>query len=72
MDVSDDEAVAERLHSITENVTANGLDDILHELWTVGFYAFPFLCRAHAFVGDGFSAKLIGADPGLHICKPAS
>lgn len=44
MDVSDDEGVLEGFHSIAEYVAADGLDDILHELRTVGFDAFPFLC----------------------------
>lgn len=72
MDVPDNEAVPEGLHSIAEDVAADGLNDILHEFRTIGFDAFPFLCRSHAFIGDGFSAELIGADPGLHICKSAS
>ncbi len=40
------------IESITEDVAADGLDDILHEFWTVGFDAFPFLCRANTFIGD--------------------
>ena len=44
MNVTDDEAVPESLHGVAEDVAADGLDDILHELWTVGFDAFPFLC----------------------------
>lgn len=67
VDVTDDEAMPEGLHSMAEDIAADGLDDILHELRTIGFYAFPLLCRAHAFIGDGFSAELIGTDPGLHI-----
>ncbi len=72
MDVSDDEGVLEGFHSIAEYVAADGLDDILHELRTVGFDAFPLFCRANAFIGDGFSAELIGTEPEFHICKPAS
>lgn len=72
MDVSDDEAVPEGLHSIAEDVAADGLDDILHELRSVGFDAFPLLSRAYTFIGDGFSTELVCADPRLHICKPAS
>ena len=53
--------------SITEDVSADGLDDIHHEFRSVGFNAFPFLLRANAFVGDGFSTELIGANPGLHM-----
>lgn len=39
VDVADDKAVAESLHSIAEDVTADGLDDILHELRFIGFDA---------------------------------
>ena len=44
MNVADDEAVPERFHSVTEDVAADGLNDVLHKLRTVGFDAFPFLC----------------------------
>ena len=44
MNMTDDEAVPESFHSVTEDVTADCLDDILHKLRTVGFDAFPFLC----------------------------
>ena len=67
MDVSYDEAMPEGLYGIAEDVAADGLDDIFNEFRSVGFDAFPFLCRADAFVGDGFSAKLIDTDSGLHI-----
>ena len=72
MDMPDDEAMPQGFHSIAEDIAADGLDNILHELWTVGFYAFPLLRRANTFISDGFSAELIGANPGLHIGKPAS
>ena len=67
MDVADDEAMPESFHGIAEDVTADGLDDILNEFRPVGFDAFPFLCGADAFVGDGLSAKLIDTDSGLYI-----
>lgn len=44
VDVTDDEAVPKSLHGVAEDVAADGLDDVLHELRTVGFDAFPFLC----------------------------
>ena len=72
MHVPDDEAVSECSHSIAEDIAGYCLDDVLHELRTIGFDAFPFLCGANAFIGDGFSAELIGADPWFHIGKPAS
>lgn len=44
MNVTDDKAVPESLHGVTEDVAADGLNDVLHKLRTVGFDAFPFLC----------------------------
>lgn len=67
MDMTDNETVPKGIHSIAEDVVADGLDDILHEFRSVGFNAFPLLCRAHAFIGDGFSAELIGTDPWFRI-----
>jgi len=67
MDVSDDEAVPESFHSVAEDVPADSLHDVLNELRTVGFDSFPFLCGTNTFVGDGFAAKLIFTDTGLHI-----
>ena len=67
MNMPDDKTMAKSFHSVAENVAADGLDDILHEFRSVGFNAFPLLRRANTFIGDRFSAKLIGANPGLHI-----
>ena len=50
MDMPDDKAVAEGLHGIAEDVAADGLDDVLHELRTVGFDAFPFLCGTNTLI----------------------
>ena len=43
MDVPDDEAVPESFHGVAEDVTTYSLDDVLHELRTVGFDPAPFL-----------------------------
>ena len=72
MNMTDDEAVPECFHGVTEDVAADGLDDILHELRTVGFDAFPFLCAADSFIGDGFSAILVFSDTGLHVGEQAT
>ena len=72
MDVSDDETMPESHHCIAEDVAADGLDDILHEFRPIRFNAFPLLGGANTFIGDGFSAELIGADAGLHIREPAA
>ena len=44
MNVTDDKAVPESFHGVAEDIATHGLDDVLHELRSVGFYAFPFLC----------------------------
>lgn len=72
MDVSDDEGVLEGFHSIAEYVAADGLDDILHELRTVGFDAFPFLCGSNTFISYGFAAELILTNTRLHIGQKAT
>ena len=68
----DDETMPESHHCIAEDVAADGLDDILHEFRPIRFNAFPLLGGANTFIGDGFSAELIGADAGLHIREPAA
>lgn len=50
-----------------QDVAADGLNDVLHELRTVGFDAFPFLCGSDSFVGDGFAAILVFSDTGFHV-----
>ena len=72
MDVSDDEAVTESFHGVAEYVSADGLHDILHELWTIGFDTFPFLCGSNTFIGYGFTAELILANARLHIGEKAT
>lgn len=72
MDVPDDEAVPEGFHGIAEDVAADGLDDVLHKLWTIGFDALPFLRRSNTFVGDGLTAILIFSDSGLHVGEQAA
>ena len=67
MNVTDDEAVPEGLHSVAEDVAADGLNDVLHELRTVGFDAFPLFCGSNAFVGDGFATILVFSYTGLHV-----
>ena len=67
MDVSDDKAVPECFHGIAENITADCLDDILNEFRTVGFDTFPLFRGSDTFIGNGFSAKLILTNSGLHV-----
>lgn len=71
MDVTEDEAVPKGFHGVAEDVATDSLDDVLHELRTVGFDAFPFLCGSNTFIGDGFSAILVFSDAGLHVGEQA-
>ena len=72
MNMPNDKAVAKSFHSVAENVAADGLDDILHEFWSVGFNAFPLLRRANTFIGGGFSTILVFSDTGLHVGEQAT
>ena len=67
MHVSYDKAVPEGLHSIAEDVAADGLHDVLNELRTVRFNSFPLLCGSDTFISYGFAAKLVFSDAGLNI-----
>ena len=67
MNVTDDEAVPECFHGVAEDIAADGLDDVFHELRTVGFDTFPFLCRSNTFIGDGFAAILVFSDTWFHV-----
>ena len=72
VNVTDDEAVPESLHGVAEDVAADGLDDILHELWTVGFDTFPLLCGADSFIGYRFATILVFSDTGLNVGEQAA
>lgn len=72
MNVTDDKAVPECFHGVTEDVTADGLDDVLHELRTVGFDTFPLFCGSDSLIGDGFAAILVFSDARLHIGEQAT
>lgn len=71
MNVTDDEAVPECFHGVAEDIAADGLDDVFHELRTVGFDTFPFLCRSNTFIGDGFAAILVFSDTWFHVGEQA-
>ena len=72
MNVADDKAVPESFHGVAEDVAADGLDDILHELWTVGFDTFPLLCGADSFIGYRFATILVFSDTGLNVGEQAA
>lgn len=72
VNVSYYEAVPESFHGVAEDVTTDSLDDVLHELRTVGFDAFPFLCGSNTFISYGFAAELILTNTRLHIGQKAT
>ena len=72
MNMTDDKAVPECFHGIAEDVAADGLNDVLHKLRTVGFDAFPFLCGSNTFISYGFAAELILTNTRLHIGQKAT
>ena len=67
--MADNETVGEITHGKAEEVTADSLDDVLHEFGAVGFDAFPFLCGTHAFIGDGLPAEPVFPDLRLYVRK---
>ena len=58
-------------HSRAENIPADRLNDVLHELRSVAFNALPLLRCTNALVSDGFAAELILADTGLDVGNPS-
>ena len=72
MNMTDDEAVPESFHSVAKDVAADGLDDILHKLRTIGFDTFPLLCGSNSLIGDEFAAILVFSDTGFHVGQQAA
>ena len=69
MNVPDDEAMAEGLHGIGQDVPADSLHDILDKFWTVRFDSGPLLLSVHAHIGDGLAAEHVIIDSGFCICQ---
>ena len=70
MDVRHDGTAGECPHGVAQDIPADRLHDVLHQLAAEGFQPLPFLRAAHAHVGDGLPAKTVLADPRPHIGKP--
>lgn len=70
MDVPDYAAVGQRPHGVGQDVPADGLYDVFHELRTVAFDAAPLLLRVNTHIGDGFAAEPVHADAGFDIGQP--
>lgn len=67
MNMANDEAVGEGVHGKTKKIAGDSLDDILHELGTVGFNTLPLLCGTNALIGDGFPAQPVFSDLWFHV-----
>ena len=72
MDMTADKAVGEVTHGKTEKVPRDCLYDVLYEFRTVAFDSFPFLGRADAFIGYGFTAESIFSDARLNVAKSST
>ena len=59
MDMAADEAEGQVLHREAEEVAGDCLDDVFHELRTVGFDPLPFFVGSDSLIGDGFPAETI-------------
>ena len=67
VDVPADKAVRERTHSVGEDVSGDGLYDVLDEFWAVTLDAGPVLRGVDPHVSDALAAESILADPGLYV-----
>ena len=71
MYMATDEAVRERFHRISQNVSADSLDDIFHKLWTIAFDSRP-LSSVNSLIGNGVRTKLIYTHAWFYIHKPSA
>ena len=72
MHVADDLTVAQGPHGVGQNVPADGLHDILHELWTVALDPGPVLRGVDPHIGDGLAAETVLAESGFDIGQSAA
>lgn len=62
--------LAQGVECVGEQVTGDGLDDVLNEFPAVVFQHLPFLVRSDAPVGDGGVAPLVLTNARLHVGEP--
>lgn len=72
MDMAADEAEGQVSHGEAEEVAGDCLDDVLHELRTVGFDPLPFFVGADSLIGDGFPAETIFSHLWLDVGEGAA
>ena len=69
MNVRHNITAAQRAHGVAQQIAADALHDVFHELGAVGLDAFPLFRRAHAHIGHCRGAELVLADPGLGVAQ---
>ena len=69
MNVRHNIAAAQGAHGVAQQIAADALHDVLHELGAVGLDAFPLFRHAHAHIGHSRRAELVLADPGLGVTQ---
>lgn len=67
VDVPADKAVRERTHSVGEDVSGDGLYDVLDEFRAVTLDPGPVLSGVDPHVSDTLAAETVLADPGLYV-----
>lgn len=72
MDMAYNKAVGESPHCVAQDITIDGLYNVLHELRTIAFDSLPFLCISNTFVGDGFTTELVLANLWFYIAKASA
>ena len=69
MDMTDNLAMGESPHGICQDVSADCLNDVLHEFRTVTFNPSPLPC-VDAFIGHAVRTKLINTHTWFYIAEP--
>ena len=67
VDMSYDEAAPEGIQGIAEDVPADGLGDVFHQLWAVGFNPGPVLLRVGPQIGNAFPAEPVFFQPRAEV-----
>ena len=72
MDMRHDEAMTERAHGVSEDVSRYGLRNVLDELRPVGFDTLPMFRGTGSLVCDRFAAEFVHTDAGFDVAEPTS
>ena len=72
MDMRHDEAMTERAHGVSEDVSRYGLRNVLDELRPVGLNTLPVFRGTRPLIGYGFAAEFVHTDARLDVAEPTS